>query len=39
MIGEAKEQDGRISPDEIGKAYLWLHEQGKSAWTQELDLR
>ena len=39
FAGEAKEADGRISPDEIGKAYVYLHEQARSAWTQELDLR
>ncbi|KAJ3329103.1 hypothetical protein HDU76_008648 [Blyttiomyces sp. JEL0837] len=29
----------RINVDEIAKAYVYLHEQEKSCWTYELDLR
>ena len=39
MVGETEDADGRISPDEIGKAYVYLHEQARSAWSHELDMR
>jgi NAD(P)-dependent dehydrogenase (short-subunit alcohol dehydrogenase family) len=32
-------QDGMLHPDRIAEAYLMLHRQQRSAWTQELDLR
>lgn len=32
-------QDGMLQPDRIAEAYLMLHRQQRSAWTQELDLR
>jgi len=35
----AKNQDGRLDPESIGKSYLYLAEQDRSAWTWELDLR
>lgn len=28
-----------LDPQEIARNYLWLHGQGRSAWTFELDLR
>ncbi len=28
-----------LIPDEISRNYVWLHLQGRSAWTFELDLR
>jgi NAD(P)-dependent dehydrogenase (short-subunit alcohol dehydrogenase family) len=28
-----------VDPDEIARAYLYLHRQGRSAWTHEMDLR
>lgn len=31
--------DGLLSPDEIADAYWYLHRQGRSAWSQEIDLR
>jgi len=31
--------DGLLKPDDIADSYLWLHEQPRSAWTFELDLR
>ncbi|HEX2789992.1 MAG TPA: SDR family NAD(P)-dependent oxidoreductase [Steroidobacteraceae bacterium] len=31
--------DGMLHPDRIAEAYLLLHRQQRSAWTQELDLR
>ena len=34
-----KEQDGIVSPDEIANNYWSLHQQHRSAWTHELDLR
>lgn len=31
--------DAILKPDEVAKNYVWLHKQGRSAWTHELDLR
>ncbi len=31
--------DTILKPDEVAKNYVWLHNQGRSAWTHELDLR
>ncbi len=28
-----------LAPDEIARNYVWLHNQGRSAWTFEIDLR
>jgi NAD(P)-dependent dehydrogenase (short-subunit alcohol dehydrogenase family) len=28
-----------LKPDEIARNYVWLHGQGRSAWTFEMDLR
>jgi NAD(P)-dependent dehydrogenase (short-subunit alcohol dehydrogenase family) len=42
FIADADErfgQDGMLHPDRIAEAYLMLHRQQRSAWTQELDLR
>lgn len=32
-------RDEVLKPDEIARNYVWLHRQGRSAWTQEMDLR
>jgi NAD(P)-dependent dehydrogenase (short-subunit alcohol dehydrogenase family) len=32
-------EDGMLHPDRIAESYLTLHQQQRSAWTQELDLR
>lgn len=32
-------EDGGLSPDAIADAYWYVHNQPKSAWTHELDLR
>ncbi|MEO1662032.1 MAG: SDR family NAD(P)-dependent oxidoreductase [Pseudomonadota bacterium] len=32
-------EDGGLSPDAIAEAYWHVHNQPKSAWTQEMDLR
>ncbi|MEO1322975.1 MAG: SDR family NAD(P)-dependent oxidoreductase [Pseudomonadota bacterium] len=32
-------EDGGLAPDAIADAYWYVHNQPKSAWTQELDLR
>ncbi len=34
-----KDQDGILNPDAIAEAYWMLHNQERSAWTHELDLR
>ena len=44
LLGEGKyaslkKQDGLLEPDAIAEHYWWLHEQRKSAWTHESDLR
>ncbi|WP_454827668.1 SDR family NAD(P)-dependent oxidoreductase [Paraburkholderia xenovorans] len=31
--------DGLLNPDEIADSYWHLHQQGRSAWSQEIDLR
>jgi NAD(P)-dependent dehydrogenase (short-subunit alcohol dehydrogenase family) len=31
--------DGLLNTDELAETYWQLHQQGKSAWTQELDVR
>jgi NAD(P)-dependent dehydrogenase (short-subunit alcohol dehydrogenase family) len=36
---EQRPADGLLKPDDIADSYLWLHEQPRSAWTFELDLR
>lgn len=33
------ESDGILKPEEIARNYVWLHNQQRSAWTHELDLR
>lgn len=32
-------RDEILKPDEIARNYVWLHRQGRSAWTHEMDLR
>jgi NAD(P)-dependent dehydrogenase (short-subunit alcohol dehydrogenase family) len=46
QIGEAAEgddggrlPDSRLAPSAIAEAYLNLHRQHRSAWSQEIDLR
>ena len=34
-----KDQDGILNPEHIAEAYLMLHNQPRSAWTFEMDLR
>lgn len=29
----------RLAPVDIAESYIWIHRQGRSAWTHELDLR
>jgi hypothetical protein len=31
--------DGLLDPADIAEAYWYLHRQGRSAWSQEIDLR
>ena len=38
-IDERLARDEVLKPDEIARNYVWLHGQGRSAWTHELDLR
>ena len=38
LVG-TRPEDGLLEPDAIAVNYLQLHEQHRSAWTQELDLR
>ena len=32
-------RDVILKPEEIAANYVWLHNQQRSAWTHELDLR
>jgi NAD(P)-dependent dehydrogenase (short-subunit alcohol dehydrogenase family) len=32
-------EDGLLNPADIADAYWYLHRQGRSAWSQEIDLR
>ncbi|MFM0200033.1 SDR family NAD(P)-dependent oxidoreductase [Paraburkholderia fungorum] len=32
-------EDGLLNPADIADAYWYLHQQGRSAWSQEIDLR
>ena len=34
-----KDQDGILDPEHIAEAYLMLHNQPRSAWTFEMDMR
>lgn len=39
MVAEKGPRDGLLNPDDIAENYLMLHQQPRSAWTHELDLR
>ena len=39
LILRRKGQDGALQPDDVAKAFWMLHQQHRSAWTHELDLR
>jgi len=36
---ELLQRDQILKPEQIAQNYVWLHEQERSAWTHELDLR
>jgi NAD(P)-dependent dehydrogenase (short-subunit alcohol dehydrogenase family) len=36
---EERPRDGLLAPDDIAESYWQLHQQARSAWTHELDLR
>ena len=36
---KSRPTDGLLSPDDIAESYWMLHQQPRSAWTHELDLR
>ncbi|MEO1040164.1 MAG: SDR family oxidoreductase [Pseudomonadota bacterium] len=38
-IDSLRAEDAVLSPDDIAANYVWLHNQPRSAWTHELDLR
>ncbi|MEQ8666878.1 MAG: SDR family NAD(P)-dependent oxidoreductase [Rhodospirillales bacterium] len=38
-LARQRPEDGLLSPDAIAAEYVHLHEQPRSSWTQELDLR
>lgn len=37
--GAERGEDGLLLPDEIAKSYLHVHQQQRSSWSQEIDLR
>ena len=39
QVDDLREQDGILNPDHIAQAYVMLHNQSRTAWTHELDLR
>ena len=39
LMVRSKGDEGCLSPDEVAKSVLMLHQQHKTAWTHELDLR
>lgn len=39
IVDDLRAQDAILSPDAIAQNYVHLHEQERSAWTFELDLR
>ena len=38
-VDAKREAQAILAPDEIGRTYVMLHNQHRSAWTHELDLR
>ena len=38
-VDERREQDAILNPDHIADNYVMLHNQPRTAWTHELDLR
>ncbi len=34
-----KEKDGIINPEDIAQAYWFIHQQSRTTWTHEIDLR
>ncbi|MCT4554551.1 MAG: SDR family oxidoreductase [Pelagimonas sp.] len=38
-VDQMREQDAILNPDHIAQAYVMLHNQPRTAWTHELDLR
>ncbi len=38
-VDARRETDGILSPDDIAQNYVMLHNQPRTAWTHELDLR
>ena len=38
-VDALRSEDRILDPDAIAQAYVMLHRQPRSAWTQELDLR
>ena len=39
QLAESRPADGLLSPDDMAESYWMLHQQPRSAWTHELDLR
>ena len=38
-VDDLLDQDAILKPAEIAANYVWLHDQPRSAWTHEIDLR
>lgn len=38
-IDALRERDAILNPDHIAANYVWLHNQPRTAWTHEIDLR
>lgn len=38
-VDAMRDDDAILSPDAIARNYVWLHNQDRTAWTHEVDLR
>lgn len=39
IMGDAFDPHDVADPDDVAKSYLWVHQQPKSAWSNEVELR
>lgn len=39
MMGKDYRQELTASTDDVARTYLWVHQQPRSAWSNEVELR